>query len=752
MERPNKAPPPAGTDGLRALHEAQQALRESALRFRAAIDATADGIHIVDVETMRFIDVNETACRYLGYTRDEFLALGIRDIAPGADLARLSALYRQLFDGADCEQSAEIVHRHRDGTSIPIEIRRRGVVIGGRRLAVNVVRDITANKRIEATLRHHALQQSLIAGFGQQALASVDLDRLIARAAAVVVEGLDAAFCRVLQIAPDGVTLVVKAGTGWAPGWVGLRLDDGERLVQQVMALTAPVVADAAIAVARLIAPAMLAEHAVASGIEVPIVGSSGTYGVLGAYACAERGFAAENGDFLQSLANTLAAAVDRARAEQRLAYLAQFDTLTGLPNRSLFLDRLAQTLTQAQRNDWRLGVLFIDLDRFKQVNDTLGHEVGDRLLVQAAQRLQDCVRSGDTAGRLSGDEFAAVLSNLARPDDAAIVAQKVVGALSQPFELAGQEVRVSASVGIAIYPADGLEPDLLLKNADTAMYRAKARGRNSYQFYLPQMNERAVERLQLEGQLRGALARAEFELCYQPQCAAGGAPSGLAAMLRWQHPLHGPMPPQDFLGILEDTGLIVSVGEWALRGVCRQIAGWAAGGLAVPPVALRLSARQFHQPGLDTLVVRVLADTGADPGCLELEFTDAMLMHDCDEAMGTLRAIKALGVRLSVADFGTGCTSLTWLKRFPLDVLKIDAALVRGIDADDGAEAVVRAVIGLGRSLQLGVVATGVDSDAQRAFLREHGCGEMQDGPPLDAGACGRWLAAGGQHAGVLR
>ena len=528
--------PPDETGGsAAALHEALRTLRENEdmlRRFRAAIDATADGIHIVDVESMRFIDVNQTACRYLGYSRDEFLALRIADIAPDADMERLVRLYRRLFSGEDSEQSAEIVHRHRDGRRIPIEIRRRGVVIGGRRLVVNVVRDITANKQTEALIRRHALQQSLIAGFGQAALASGAADELMQRAAAVVCEGLGVTISRVLGLGDDDRALVLKASTGWAADRLGLDAAEDHARLRQVLASTGPCFIDDR---QGLPAAARFDAHTVRRGVEVPIVGRGGAWGVLGAYARDDRRFTQEHADFLQSLANTLAAAIDRGRAERRLAYLAQFDALTGLPNRTLFLDRFAQTLAVAQRNDWQTGVLFVDLDRFKAVNDTLGHAAGDRLLIQAAQRLSDCVRSGDTVGRLSGDEFAFVLSSLARADDAALVAQKVVAALAQPFKLARQEVHVSASVGIAIHPLDGHDPEGLLKNADTAMYRAKARGRNGYQFYLPQMNERAVERLQLETQLRGALERGEFVLRLSAAPAAarrrGHRPAGDAAL-----------------------------------------------------------------------------------------------------------------------------------------------------------------------------------------------------------------------------
>jgi diguanylate cyclase (GGDEF)-like protein/PAS domain S-box-containing protein len=673
---------------------------EALLRFRAAVDATADGIHIVDCDTMRFIDVNETACRTLGYARDEFLLLSIGDIAPGVDMTRLSDLYGRLFTGEDHEQAAEITHMHRDGRRIPIEIRRRGTVINGRRIVVNVVRDITANKRIEQTIRHHALQQSLIAAFGQQALAGNGLDELVERAIAVVVAGLDVPFTALLQDTPPD-RLLVRAGAGWDAGWVG-----------------------GTVAAAR----ELVAAHGLQPGLEVPVLGAHAHYGMLGAWSREPRRYTPENQSFLQSLANILATAMDRHATETRLTYMAQFDALTGLPNRSLFLDRFAQTLSQARRHQWLVGAVFVDLDRFKRVNDTLGHACGDTLLMQVARRLEACVRSGDTVGRLSGDEFALVLSNLARPDDAAVVVQKVLTALAHPCRLEGQDVYTSASLGIALYPADGDDPDTLLRNADTAMYRAKERGRNGYQFYLPQMNERAAERLRLETELRGALDRAELVLHYQPKASlATGRITGFEALLRWQHPQRGLVPPMEFIPVLEDTGLIVPVGDWVVRTVCRQLAAWRAQGLPLRPVAINLSARQFQQKDLDRGIVSLLHETGVDAGLLEFELTESLLMHDAREAALVLARLKAAGVRLSVDDFGTGYSSLARLKGFALDTLKIDRAFIRdlGTEADDGSIAL--AVIRLAHSLGLTVVAEGVETAGQAAFLQAHGCDELQ-------------------------
>jgi diguanylate cyclase (GGDEF)-like protein/PAS domain S-box-containing protein len=435
----------------------------------------------------------------------------------------------------------------------------------------------------------------------------------------------------------------------------------------------------------------------------------------------------------------------ERTEAEQRLAYLAQFDPLTGLPNRDLFQDRLEQTLAQARRNRWLVGVLLVNLDRFKNVNDTLGLGAGDRLLIQAAQRLGETVRSGDTVARFAADEFAVALSNLARADDASLVAHKVLDALGQPFDLDGHPVYVSASVGIAVFPEDGASGDVLLKNADAAKHRVKEQGRNGFQFYLPEMNERAAQRLQLETALRGALDRDEYLLHYQPKVSLStGAISGFEALLRWQQPDRRLVSPARFIPVLEDTGLIVPVGDWVTSSACKQIKAWQTQGLGSRSVAVNLSARQFQQPDLDAVVARLFEETGVDPRLLELELTESLLMRDAEETVRVLKNLKSYGVRIAVDDFGTGYSSLAYLKRFPLDALKIDRAFVRDVNTDPDDAAIAIAVINLAHSLKLKVIAEGVETHAQLRFLREHGCDEIQGyvfEKPMPADECARLL-----------
>jgi len=728
---------------------------EELRRFRAAMDMSADAILLVDRASMRHIDVNTTARDMLGYSRQELLALGPQDLTPFTR-EQYERKYDALIAGSSAATHLQTTLRRKDGSLLPVEVARRAILSGDGWIIVAIARDISARLAAEQTIRRHAMQQSLIAAFGQKALANVDLDELLNEVADVAGSGLGVEFSKLLQLAPDGRSLVLRAGVGWKEGWVGRSIAevDAGTCSDRVPAIGEPLIVEDYESEGTPAPSQMLMQHGIRSSVGVPVHGVSGPYGVLGAYSTEPGRFTQESVNFMQSLANTLATALDRKSAEQRLSYLAQFDTLTGLANRSLFFDRFAQTLKQAQRNEWRVGVLFIDLDRFKVVNDMLGHATGDQLLIEVAARLQKCVRAADALGRLGGDEFAIVLSELRRPDDAALVAQKVVAALSQPFTLEGQEIYLSASLGIGVYPSDGSDADTLLRNADTAMYRAKERGRNGYQFYLPEMNELALERLQLQTQLRGALERREFVLHYQPKaCLASGRISGFEALLRWQHPERGLVPPQQFIGILEETGLILPVGEWVVRTVCEQLAEWQAAGVTPRPVAINLSARQIQQRNLDATIAAILADTGIDAGLLELELTESMLMSDAEEAVRMLNTLRRYGVRLSIDDFGTGYSSLAYLKRFPLDALKIDRAFIRDVTTDPDDASIALAIISLAHSLKLKVIAEGVETEAQLEFLKAHGCDEVQGyyfARPLGIADCTRALVEGRRLPGA--
>ncbi len=416
----------------------------------------------------------------------------------------------------------------------------------------------------------------------------------------------------------------------------------------------------------------------------------------------------------------------ERKRAQEHLAFLAYHDTLTGLPNRLLLLDRLRQAMIEAARHERRVAAVCLDLKNFKNVNDTLGHETGNRVIRDVAGRLAAGVRPGDTVARLGGDEFCVLLADLAQTEDVARVMQKIRGQLEQPLTAAGHALHLTATMGISLYPADGADPETLLKNADIAMYRARERDED-YQYYAADMTVNAAERLALENDLRQALARRELLLHYQPQVSlASGVVTGVEALLRWRHPLHGMIPPARFIPLAEETGLILPIGEWVLRTACAQARAWADAGRPLR-VAVNLSARQFRQPGLDGLIRGILEETGLDPGRLDIELTESIIVHDPAAVTAILASIKKLGVQISIDDFGTGYSSLSYLKRFPLDMLKVDQSFVRDIATDPDDAAIVRAIITLAHALGIQTIAEGVETREQLRFLRENGCGAMQ-------------------------
>ncbi len=418
----------------------------------------------------------------------------------------------------------------------------------------------------------------------------------------------------------------------------------------------------------------------------------------------------------------------ERKRFEQRLSEMASFDNLTGLPNRNLLNDRLGQALAHAGRNNGIMAVGFVDLDRFKVINDTLGHDAGDELLKEIARRLSGSLRSCDTVARQGGDEFVVVLTDLARPEDATVVAQKLLEALSPPVTLNGREIIPGASIGFAVYPKDGDNLQTLLMSADKAMYAAKQAGRGQYRFFDPEMNRAAADWLEVGAELHHALERNEFELHYQPKVDLGsGAITGVEALLRWRSPELGLVPPVKFIPILEETGLILEVGEWVIARACRQWRLWREQGLPPLRIAVNLSPRQFQQRNLAERIRYLIDQPDFQPECLELEITESMVMQNVDRAIAMLEELRSLGVHLAIDDFGTGYSSLAVLKRFPVDCLKVDRSFVRDIPDDADDMAITRSVIALAHSMGLSVVAEGVETEAQRSFLVDSGCDEMQ-------------------------
>jgi diguanylate cyclase (GGDEF)-like protein/PAS domain S-box-containing protein len=438
----------------------------------------------------------------------------------------------------------------------------------------------------------------------------------------------------------------------------------------------------------------------------------------------------------------------ERMQAQERLQFLAHHDALTELPNRVLFMDRLSQALNRAQWHRRVVGVMFLDLDRFKNINDTLGHDIGDRFLKAMAERLRSCVRDGDTVARLGGDEFAILLEDIAQTEDVSAVGAKILQALGVPLLVDERELFVTTSIGISLFPDDGNDAQTLLKNADAAMYRAKELGRNNCQFYSADLGAQAFERLTLETNLRHALERDEFLLSYQPEVdLKSGRVAGLEALLRWRHPEFGMVAPLQFIALAEETGMIVPIGEWVLRAALAQARSWESQGLGLPRIVINISGRQFDEPGFTDMVQRILGEIVLRSTQIEFEITESVIMQDAQITTDRLQALHELGIQFAIDDFGTGYSSLSYLRRFPIHVLKIDRSFVQDVTTHQDDAEIVKTIITMAHGLRIQVIAEGVETAEQLAFLRSHGCDMAQGyylGRPVTPEEAGQLLRAG--------
>ncbi len=684
-------------------------------------------------------------------------------LGPPATFAENDLLFDELSRGIVAERIARVIatgqrQEYELRLTRPDDVERYIRVVAvpredeqGRVAALfGTVQDITEQKRSELTLRARAQQQVLVATLGRLALSDIRLDTVVDAAAEAVAGGLDVEFGRVL-LADDEGAFVVRAGVGWESGWLGWKVpvDSGPTHLQTVLAKRGPLIVEDFREVDHILPTGMLVTHGIVSGIEVPIGRVDEPFGVLGAYTRTAQGFSSDDIGFMQGIANALNSALERASASERLAYLVQHDALTGLPNRLLLTDRLSVAMSQAERSGGRMALMFMDLDRFKNVNDVFGHEGGDAVLREVARRLRDVMRDADTVSRQGGDEFLILLPEIDNDEDAAHVAEKLIAAVLEPIDLDGTEVILGASIGIVCYPDNGRDAETLLRNADVAMYAAKDLGRGSYRFYSAEMDSRAHDRLRLESDLRHALERGELSLAFQPQIdLTSDAVVGLEALLRWNHPERGMVPPSLFIPIAEDCGLITVIGGWAMEAACRQHLVWVNEGLIGGSVAVNVSALQFRQPDFVETVAGVLDRTGLPAGLLELEVTESVVMRGIDDVRAKLTSLDALGVRVAIDDFGTGYSSLSYLKQFPINRLKIDQSFTRGLPDDRESLAIVQAVIGLSRSLGLDVLAEGIETTEQAASLRSLMCDGGQGylyARPMAAADCADWLK---QHA----
>ncbi|MHB1143795.1 MAG: EAL domain-containing protein [Thiobacillus sp.] len=669
------------------------ALRESEERFRLLLDSSPEAIFGVDAQGLCTF-VNPACLDMLGYTQAEMLGQSVHHLIhhtypDGRPYPKEDCLVRcSTLQGQSTHVDSE-VHWRKDGSSFPVEywsrpMYRNGELVGA---VVNFV-DITDRRCAEKALRDSEARFRAMAEHSTDWIWSIDTQgrHLYCNPSGFANLGYSAEAFLAMDagglVHPDDVPQFRKtyenalsARQGWQNVVLRWRHQNGSYRTFESNA--SPLFNEAG----RLI------------------------------------GFQGVDRDI-----------TERRQAEARIEFLASHDALTGLPNRILLRDRFEHALSMADRSRSRVAMLFLDLDKFKVVNDTLGHATGDRLLLEVVARLSRCVRESDTISRQGGDEFILLLNGIPDQEAAERIASKALAHLAEPVEIDGHLLNATCSIGITLYPEDGKDFDSLLQKADMAMYNAKDAGRNTYRFFDDRMNLQAHEHLLLQNRLSQALFRAEFDLNYQPQLEIGsGRVIGVEALLRWQNPELGEVVPARFIPVAEDSGLIVPIGAWVMEEACRQAQAWRQAGWPDMIMSVNLSALQFRRAGLIGMVAGALDRSGLPPHLLELELTESILLHDVENTLDTVQQLKAMGVRLSIDDFGTGYSSLSYLKRFAVDRLKIDRSFVRDLETDPDSVAIVRAVIQLARSLRLDIIAEGVETEAQLSFLREEGCPGVQ-------------------------
>src|SRR6266498_972559 len=771
----------------RERRQARKALRESESRFRTLVETASDAILTVS-DPGRILFANRAAERIFGYSVPamigESLTMLVPDCPPLRELVPLPPGEGSETDAVS--PRVEWIGKHEQGHEVPLDVSIGLLPRDGRKLLTVIARDATERKRSERALRDSEERLRTLVNNAPIVLFALDRDGVVTHLEG---SGLEAAglssgealretfeIKRLIfdvELAPrtdpeGAVTGVIGVATNvtrqrraeraadqsetryrllfegnlagvYRTTEDGRILDCNESFAQifgyrsreEVLSLPAwdfyLTVEDRKASLARL------KERKSLTNYEQCLRRKDGSHVWVLENANLIEGQDGKQGIIVVKVTDT----TERKRAEEKVKHLAFHDSLTGLPNRLLFSDRLRVGMVHANRYREKLAVLFLDIDRFKVINDSLGHSIGDELLRRIAERVGGCIRQEDTIARLGGDEFTVLLPGIAKEEDAATIANKILEAVRLPFFIEHRELFITTSIGVTLYPDDGADPETLVRNADTSMYRAKEQGRDNYQLYAPAMNSRALERLSLESRLRQALQNRELVVYYQPLIElATGQIRGAAALLRWQHPELGLVPPGDFISIAEVSGLIVPIGQWVLRTACAQASAWEKSGYPLS-VAVNLSSRQFQQADLVFQVTEALQQAKLSPASLDLEITESNAMQNAELSISTLWDLKNLGLSLSMDDFGTGYSSLNYLKRFPIDRIKIDQSFVRDVTRDPDDAAIAAAIIAMAHSLKLTAVAEGVETEAQLEFLRAQKCDEMQGylfSPPVPA------------------